>query len=109
MGSLSRQVKEISSSIREPVGLLSDLLFLVGCVITVLVPQLLVVINLRPPFTYLVLLVVTWSLGSILGLTLYGLKRRSSQKRETIRVLKTHHKEFFQQIRLTVVHLLEKS
>jgi hypothetical protein len=105
---LSKREKGPGGSIHQREGFFSDLFFVVGCLMSVLLPELLVATVLRLPLLYLSLLFVSWSLACILGFTSYGLKRRSSQQRKTVRILKSQHKEFFEQIRSNVVHLLDK-
>ena len=84
------------------------LLFVFGVVSSVLLPQILVAV-ISGSTALLFTLFVSWSLGAMLGFASYVLKIRSFQERETFRLLKTQHKEFFRQIRSNVAHLLDKA
>jgi hypothetical protein len=87
---------------------LSALVFVLGVTISVILPNVLFAAvsgSFTLPF---ILFFVASSLGVIMGFAFYIPKVRSFQQRETFRLLKTQHKEFFQQIRSNVTRLLEK-
>lgn len=84
---------------------LSDTLFLAGLMLSVLFPSILFAAFGLVTFT---LVFICSCLGVVLGLVLYVPKANSSRQKKRLRMLKTQHKEFFHQIRLNVVRLLDK-
>lgn len=87
---------------------LSALVFFLGVMISVILPNVLFAAvsgSFTLPF---ILFFVSSSLGVMLGFAFYVPKIRSLQQRETFLLLKTQHKDFFQQIRSNVARLLEK-
>ncbi len=102
------QENENGKPIYERDDLISDSVFVIGCMLTVLLPQFLFAAVIRLPSEYFLILIMSWSFGSILGFTSYNLKRRSSKRRKAVRLLKAQHREFFRQVRTNVVLLLEK-
>jgi len=105
---LPTQKNENRKLIFERDDLISDSVFVIGCMLAVLLPQFLFLAVFRLSSKYFLILIMSWSVGSIMGFTSYNLKRRSSKRRKTVRLLKTQHKEFFRQVRSNVVLLLEK-
>ena len=95
-------------TVRRSVHSSEALLFVLGATISVLFPEILVAVVSGSPWVLFILFVCS-SLGAMLGFALYILKIRSFQQRETFRLVKTQHKEFFQHIRSNVTHLLEKA
>jgi hypothetical protein len=87
-------------------GLLSELIFVLGVTISVVLPN--VYAAMFGSLKFSILLFISSSLGVMLGFALYVPKVRSFQQQKTFRVLKTQHKEFFEQIRSNVANLIKK-
>lgn len=105
---LLKRYKIGSHTVHPSERFLSALMFVLGVMISVILPNILFAAvsgSFTLPF---ILFFVSSSLGVILGFAFYVPKVRSFQQRETFRLLKTQHKEFFQQIRSNVARLLEK-
>src|SRR5438874_10832873 len=85
---------------------LSDaLLFAVGVMISVVFPSILMAIFFGS--IAFVLFFVTTSLGVISGFALYVPRANASRQNELMGLLKSQHREFFDEIRSDVVRLLE--
>jgi hypothetical protein len=92
----------------RPAPTSKPLLFVFGVMISVFLPDILIAAVSGPLSFPFVVLFVCWNFGAILGFAFYVIKVRSFQQQETFRLLKTQHKEFFQQVRLNVARLLKK-
>jgi hypothetical protein len=87
---------------------LSELLFALGVTISLILPNILFAAVSGSFSLVFILFFISSSLGVMLGFAFYVPRVRLFQQRETVRLLKTQHKEFFRQIRSNVAHLLEK-
>jgi hypothetical protein len=92
---------------RQSSQLSDTLIFVFGGIISVLFPVIVSAAYFGPVLSTLIL--IASSLGVLLGLARYMEKANSARQKEILRLLKTQHQDFFDQVRINVVRLLGKS
>ncbi len=86
----------------------SALLFVLGVMSSILLPAIVIAVYSGPFSFPFILFFICSSLGFMLGFAFYVPRVRLFEQRETVRLLKTQHKEFFRQIRSNLARLLKK-
>lgn len=104
---LKRQ-KLRSYTVRPSERLIDALFFVFAIMSSFLLPAIVIAVYSGPFSFAFILFFVCSSLGVMLGFAFYIPRLRLFQQRETVRLLKTQHKEFFRQIQTNVARLLKK-